>query len=242
VFPLRDVNPTRVRPLITMAIVIANLAVFFAWQPHTGIEAVTFLYERAAIPCEIVSGRPLTVAEIESGVCQTAPASVAVFDEKDVGLSAVVSLFLHGGLLHLAGNMWFLWVFGNNVEEAYGRIGYLLLYLLAGVGATGAYVALNPESTIPLVGASGAIAGVLGAYFILYPGHWLISLVTFYVLPVPAVIFLGLWFIGQFMLDQPGVAWEAHAAGFVIGMAVSLMLRGPLLRRVRRLHGAVARG
>jgi membrane associated rhomboid family serine protease len=103
-------------------------------------------------------------------------------------------------------------------------------------------VALNPESTIPLVGASGAIAGVLGAYFILYPGHWLISLVTFYVLPVPAVIFLGLWFIGQFMLDQPGVAWEAHAAGFVIGMAVSLMLRGALLRRVRRLHGAVARG
>jgi membrane associated rhomboid family serine protease len=132
--------------------------------------------------------------------------------------------------------MWFLWLFGNNIEEAYGSIRFLLLYVAAGIAAALAFIGLHPQDVTPLVGASGAIAGVLGSYLVLFPGRWVISLVVIALLPVPAVIFLGLWLVLQFAVTDPGVAWEAHVAGFLFGMAVSLLFRGPLLGRVRRVH------
>jgi membrane associated rhomboid family serine protease len=237
-FPLRDLNPTRVTPLLTIAVVAVNLVVFFGWQPFGDLpEEVTFLYERAAIACEIARGEPLGIPELASGRCLADAPGPAAFPEKQVALSVLVSMFLHGGLLHLLGNMWFLWIFGNNVEEAFGHLWYPVLYVSGGVAATLAYVAMNPGSTVPLVGASGAIAAVLGSYFVLYPGHWILTLVFLYVIPVPALLFLGLWFLGQFAIADPRVAWEAHAAGFLFGAAATIVLRGPLLDRVRRLHG-----
>lgn len=250
VFPIRDLNPTRITPLVTVALITVNLLVFFAWQPSVfwspaGDQAAApeFLYRYAAVACEIVSGRPLTVPEITGQLCLGAQTSVAapeVSPEKQPFASVFVSMFLHGGIAHILGNMWFLWLFGNNVEEAFGHVRYLAVYLVGGVLATLTFVAAQPENTIPVVGASGAIAAVLGAYFVLFPGKLVLAVAFVNVIPVPAVIFLGLWFVGQFLIAAPGVAWESHAAGFVVGAVVAATFRGPLLARVRRLQGSRA--
>jgi membrane associated rhomboid family serine protease len=237
VFPIRDLNPTRITPVLTLLVIVANVVVFFLFQPMTPREGVTFSLQHAAIACELTTGEPLTSAEFLSGRCETASRGAPIFPEKRLALSVLVSLFLHGGLLHLLGNMWFLWVFGNNVEEAFGHVGYALLYLVGGVAATLAFVVAHPAATDPLVGASGAIAAVLGAYLVLYPGHLVLSVVFITLIPVPAALFLGIWFLGQFAVADPGVAWEAHVGGFVVGVLVALVLRQLLLARVRRLHG-----
>ena len=238
-FPLRDLNPTRTTPLITYSLIALNVAIFLLWQPTSGsFEEFTFFYENAAIACELTTGEPLTFDEINSGRCESGVGGAQPFPDKRVLASAPVSMFLHGGLLHLLGNMWFLWIFGNNIEEAYGRIGYMAMYLLAGVVATAGFVLSNQDATVPLVGASGAIAGVLGGYLVLYPTRYVLSLVFVVILPVPAAIFLGLWFLGQFMVATTGVAWEAHVAGFVFGVGATLLLRQPLNRRLRELHAA----
>jgi membrane associated rhomboid family serine protease len=234
--PIRDLNPTRITPIITIALILANAVVFFLWQPEVeSTEGEEFLYENAAIACELTTGDPLSAQEIRSGRCEEAPGD-SVFPDKNVLLSAAVSMFLHGGLFHLLGNMWFLWIFGNNVEEAFGSLGYLGLYLAAGLTATAGFVIANPNSTEPLVGASGAIAGVLGAYLVLFPTHQVLSLFFIFFVPIPAVIFLGLWLISQFGIQNVQVAWEAHVVGFVFGVIVTLPLRQFLLNRVAALH------
>ncbi len=239
-FPIRDLNPTRILPVVTLLIIGVNLVAFFFWEPQTDEEAVTaFLYERAAVACELTTGEALSEREIELGVCVDNAADVPVFDGKNVWVAGAVSMFLHGGLFHILGNMWFLWIFGNNVEEAFGNAGYLAMYLAAGIAATAAFVVFNPETTEPLVGASGAIAGVLGAYLVLFPAHRVLTWFLFFFVPVPAIVFLGFWFLSQFGIADPGVAWEAHVGGFVFGIALTLPLRGMLLRRVEQLHATV---
>ena len=178
--------------------------------------------------------RPATVVLISDGIesCNADPGN-PVFPQKEPLVSVFTSLFLHGSIGHVLFNMWFLWLFGNNVEEAYGRIRYLFLYFLGGVAATAAFVFMNPDSTVPLVGASGAIAAVLGAYAVLFPGHRVLSLVGWFVIPVPAALFLGVWFLAQFGLGGTNVAWEAHAGGFVFGLVVTLPFRKSMLRGLR---------
>ncbi|MBT8164454.1 MAG: rhomboid family intramembrane serine protease [Acidimicrobiia bacterium] len=233
-FPIRDINPTVIRPVVTLALIAINVFVFFGLQPQDSpAEADRFAYEYAAIPCEIRSGDPLEVREIETGVCSAASSTPEVFPEKIVLLSVLSSMFLHGDLLHLAFNMWSLWIFGNNIEEAFGRAGYIGVYLAGGILATLGYAAFNLDSTIPLVGASGAIAAVMGAYLVLFPAHRILTLVFFFFVAVPAVVFIGIWFIGQFSIDPASnVAWEAHVAGFAFGVVIALLLRPTLLRRL----------
>jgi membrane associated rhomboid family serine protease len=232
VFPLRDVNPTRITPFVTIGFIVVNLFVFFVIQgQQTQAEQEEFLYRRAAIGCEITTLQPLSAEEIITGRCLSG-SEVPVFPEKIPFLSMLTSMFLHGGVGHVLFNMWFLWIFGNNVEEAFGRLRYILMYLVGGVAATMAFVAVNPDSTIPLVGASGAIAAVLGSYAVLFPGHRVLSLLGWFVVPVPAALFLGLWFVAQFGLGGTNVAWEAHAGGFAFGFALTLLFRRRLLRRV----------
>jgi membrane associated rhomboid family serine protease len=229
---LRDLNPTRITPVVTLILVVANLVVFFLIQGRgTPDEQQALVYERAAISCEVTTGSPLSIEEIASGVCLSGSQD-PVFPNKNVLLALVTSMFLHGSIGHVLFNMWFLWIFGNNVEEAYGHLGYLLVYLLGGLVATGAYVVMNPEATVPLVGASGAIAVAMGAYAVLFPGHRVLSFVGWFLIPVPAALFLAFWFIAQFGLGGTGVAWEAHAGGFVFGAVVSLLFRSRLMRRV----------
>lgn len=227
--PIRDVNPTRARPLATWAIIAACALIYFGWQPPSGTQAEQkFLYQRAAIACELTTGAPLDANEISNGVCHDGP-SDPVFPDKNIWLAAGLSMFLHGGLLHLVFNMWFLWIFGNNVEEAYGTIGYVLFYLASGIAATAGFVFTNPDTTVPLVGASGAIAGVMGAYVVLFPRHLVLTLVIIRIVAIPAVFFLGFWFISQFLLADASVAWQAHVAGFLFGVLVTLPLRRRLL-------------
>jgi membrane associated rhomboid family serine protease len=231
-FPIRDVNPTRITPFLTVLLIAASLLVFFGIQASdTPAEQQEFLYRRAAIACEIRTGDPLSVPEIESGICSS-DADPPVFPDKEPWSAILTSMFLHGGLGHVLFNMWFLWIFGNNVEEAFGHVRYLVMYVIGGIAATLVFVVANPDSTIPLVGASGAIAAVLGAYAVLFPAHRVLALVGWFLLPVPAALLLAIWFVGQFGLGGTGVAWEAHVGGFVFGLLVALVFRRSLLRRV----------
>ncbi|NQV07466.1 rhomboid family intramembrane serine protease [bacterium] len=231
--PIRDVNPTRARPLITLAIIVANIAVFFFIQPSESPEADRFAYEYSAIACELTTGHPLDFEEISSGECLDTVLADQPFPGKNIWLSGMISMFLHAGIGHLLFNMWFLWIFGNNVEEAFGPLGYLLFYAAAGVAATAGFVMANQDVTIPLVGASGAIAGVMGAYLVLFPRHLVLTLIFFYVTAIPSIVLLGIWFLTQFAIADPssGVAWEAHVAGFVFGVLVTLPFRRRLLSK-----------
>lgn len=242
-FPLKDHNPTRTRPVMTLALIAVNLAVFFLWQPsafwlpdtQAEFEQREFLAAHAAVPCEIIRARPLDAAEAESGDCHDPPGR-PLFPQKHIYFSVLASLFLHGSLFHIASNMWFLWIFGNNIEEAFGRFRYLAFYLAGGIIATLGFVVLQASQAAPLVGASGAIAAVLGAYLALFPARRILGLVGIWPVPVPAALFLGLWFFGQFATQDGSVAWEAHVAGFAFGFLATLATRRTLLRRLRRLH------
>jgi membrane associated rhomboid family serine protease len=224
VIPLRDRNPTRRTPLVTISLIVACFAAFALELSITaagGDPALERFFERwGAVPADI------TVA-LDQG---------NYFGQATLGM--VTSMFLHGGWLHILGNMLFLWIFGNNVEDRMGRIPFLLFYLVGGIAAALTQVAIDPRSTIPLVGASGAIAAALGAYIVLFPGARILSLVFlgfFYqLLEVPALILLGFWFLLQLVSGfgafdaetaQGGVAFFAHIGGFVLGVVVGVLLR-----------------
>ena len=211
-------------------------------RPADDVEGgdLRFSYEYAAIPCEIVQGRPLTDLELrrtfvegDATGCDTGDRGVERFPDKRVWLAMLFSMFLHGDLLHLGSNMLFLWVFGNNIEDRMGWLPYLLFYLVAGVVATLAHVAVQPASTVPLIGASGAVAGVMGAYMVLFPNVQIRSLLIFILVlirDIPAKWLLGFWFVFQFFTNPAeGVAWVAHVGGFVFGALVAFLLRDRLL-------------
>jgi rhomboid family protein len=248
VLPLKDYNPTQRLPWVTILLIGANLAIFLLVQrPYDrGLNSAEFSYHYAAIPCELTVGRPLSVVEArrtvrlgENEACDRSSVgdnSPPVFPGKQVYLAVIYSMFLHGSWLHIGGNMLFLWVFGNNIEDRMGWLPYLLFYLVAGVVATLAHVAVQPSSTVPLIGASGAVAGVMGAYLVLFPNVRIRSLLIFILVlirDIPAKWLLGFWFVLQFFTNPAeGVAWVAHVGGFVFGAAVALLLR-ERLRPVR---------
>jgi membrane associated rhomboid family serine protease len=214
--PLHDTARQRRAPVMTALLVTANLAVFGweAWLAVTGGGRMleSFLNQHALVP-----GRLL-----------------AHFGDEGQWLTLLTHMFLHGGLLHVLGNVWFLWIFGGNVEDRLGSFTFLLFYLAAGLGAAALQIVVEPSSMLPMIGASGAISGVLGAYLVLFPTAWIIALVPWIVpiLPVPAVVFLLLWFllqayngVGTLLSGANaagGVAWWAHAGGFVAGIGLVL--------------------
>lgn len=243
--PIRDDNPTHRSAIVTGLIVAACMWAFFSEQPFDPAESVAFLYERAAISCELVTGDPLTADEIRSGICESVPGP-SVFADKSILLSALTSLFLHANLAHLFGNLWIFWIFGNNIEDHLGHARFLIFYLLTGVVATASFVALNPSSTVPLIGASGAIAGAMGAYLVLFPSAGITAIIPpffFFPFRVPAWVFLGLWLAGQFAIssDAGQVAWEAHVGGFAVGAGYALVNRKAILRRGRRYSARYAK-
>ncbi len=235
VIPLRDDNPTRAKPVLTIVIIAACVYIFAFVQPRGTGEEVEFLARHAAIPCEVVHGDQISndLSQECDGqlLIPGLPGSMEPFPDKNVFLSVVVSMFLHGSWLHLAGNMLFLWVFGNNIEERLGPVGYAVFYLVAGVAASLAHIATQPDSTVPVVGASGAIAGVMGAYLVLYPRARILTIIPLFIflqfVYLPAFVVLIGWFVLQFFTNpNTGVAVAAHIGGFVFGVAVGLLLRG----------------
>lgn len=255
--PLKDDNPTRITAWMTFLLIVACVGVYFFVQPPSSERmldqsANRFTYSRAAIPEELTTGEPLTVREVAgrdplaASSCENVRASVQgttvrvqgdpnapCFPRKPVYWAVITSMFLHGSLGHLAFNMLFLWIFGNNVEERFGHLGALLFYLAAGVAATAYYVGTSPHSTVPLVGASGAIAGLMGAYLVLWPRARILGLVGIIPLPLPAWLFLGFWFVSQFVGRDGGVAYAAHIGGFVFGIAVGAVSRARSGGRIR---------
>lgn len=222
-FPLRDSIPSRRFPAVTLTLIVANVAVFLVQLA---------VPEPAILRWALVPAR--VVAAVGGGGDPVAAAA-----------TLFTSMFLHGSLFHVGGNVWFLWVFGDNVEDRFGRLGFLVFYLCCGLVAGAAEVGFSPGSTVPVVGASGAIAGVLGAYIRFYPGARILAVVPIFIflqfVEVPAAVFLGLWFVLQFVsqwLGAPGVAWWAHILGFGAGLVLSFVPTGPrrpaLARRLRR--------
>jgi membrane associated rhomboid family serine protease len=245
VIPLRDENPTNSLPLVTILLIAACVMVFFFIQPSgrtsvLGDQAesdTAFTVEHAAIPCEVVQGRPLHIEELrrtfvgnDADSCDSSDHSRAGFPKKQVYLALLVSMFMHAGLLHIGGNMLFFWVFGNNIEDFMGHVGFAAFYLIGGIVASLGHVLADPKSTVPVVGASGAIAAVMGAYLVLYPRARVHSLILFppfvFFRSVTAWLLLGLWFVTQFFVAPgSGVAWVAHVTGFAFGIVVALALR-----------------
>jgi membrane associated rhomboid family serine protease len=222
--PLRDKNPTRRTPIVTIGLIVACFAAFgleLSITASGGDAALERFFEQwGAVPARIT-------AAFESG---------DYFSGATLGM--VTSMFLHGGWLHILGNMLYLWIFGNNVEDRLGRLPFLVFYLVGGITAALTQVVIDPQSTVPLVGASGAIAAALGVYIVLFPGARILSLVFlgfFYqLLEVPAVILLGFWFVLQLVSGvgslgggsaDGGVAFFAHIGGFVLGVVVGVLLR-----------------
>jgi membrane associated rhomboid family serine protease len=216
--PLRDDNPAQRIPVVTRAVILANV-VAFAYEVSLGDSLGEFMREWGVVPGRLI-------------------ASLAGDTSLPVELATVfTSMFLHGGWLHLIGNMWYLWIFGDNVEDRMGAVRYLLFYLAAGAIAALVHAALLPGSPIPTVGASGAIAGVLGAYAHAFPRARVLTLIPvfffFQVVAIPALVLLGVWFLIQFISGtisfgsgSGGVAWWAHIAGFVFGfVAMGFMNR-----------------
>ncbi len=232
--PIRDLNPTAIRPLLIWLIVAVNVAVFLLVQPSSEPELEDFYIEHAAIACEITTGEPLAAQEIRTGICSDLPGSAVEFPRKSLPASVVVSMFLHAGIAHILFNLWSLWIFGNNVEEAFGHLGFVIFYFLSGIAATFGFVAVNPDLTAPLVGASGAVAGVMGAYLVLFPRHQIMTLIFVRIVAIPAMAFLGIWFFSQFLFSGGNVAWEAHVAGFAFGVIITLPFRSRLLRNIHR--------
>jgi membrane associated rhomboid family serine protease len=249
--PLRDENPTQRTAWITLLLIGACVFVYFGIQQSQSsqvydseqrqIADVRFTLQHAAIPKEIVEGRPLSTQEVadEFGpdaaatLCRPAgPAAVRTTPDcepnKNIYLAILYSMFLHGSLLHLGGNMLFLWVFGNNIEDTEGPLKYLVFYVVAGLVAMAAHIAIEPHSAVPVVGASGAIAGVMGAYAVLFPNASIVTLIIFFIpfiRRISAKWLLGFWFVSQFLLTSPGVAWAAHVGGFVFGILAGLVWR-----------------
>lgn len=208
--PLRDINPTNRFAIITVTLIILNIAVFVYELTLGKMGGEAFLASFALVPKRLFSPDAMTGGTVP------------------VTATLVTSLFMHGGLLHIGGNMLYLWIFGNNVEDATGRARFFVFYVLCGILAATAHAFMNRSSLTPMIGASGAVSGVLGAYLLLYPRARVVMLVLFgfYIrtIEVPAMIVLGFWFALQSLSALlsggagQGVAWYAHIAGFVAGM------------------------
>lgn len=231
--PLRDENPTRITPYVNYALVGFNVFVFlYQLQLLMGGVGGSQAYQAFV---QVAGLRPayLMTPSVWSQMPLPAP------------LTLLTSMFVHGGIWHLGGNMLYLWVFGDNIEDEMGHLRYLGFYLLCGLGAALAQVIMSPWSEVPMVGASGAIAGILGAYLVLHPRAQVLTLVFLFIfvriMYLPAVILLGLWFLIQLLSATgggPGVAWYAHIGGFLVGvlLVASFVGGGSGRSRGRRLH------
>jgi membrane associated rhomboid family serine protease len=237
VIPLKDNIPTDRFPIVTVALIVANVLVYFLFQkggfggpPDKNVVdygAIPYELTHAGKHCALSAGHLL--CEGQRGVGGDAPSQPATI------LTVFSAMFMHGGLLHLGGNMLFLWIFGNNVEDAMGRVRYFAFYILGGLAALALQVAVAPDAMVPTIGASGAIAAVLGGYILLYPRARVVTVIFivifFTILELPAILVLGLWFglqvlAGAHDLSQPigggggGVAYFAHIGGFAFGLAL----------------------
>jgi membrane associated rhomboid family serine protease len=223
VFPLKDNIPTERFPVVTVALIVANVLMYFLFQKGGILDGADECnaVEYGAIPREI------TNPDFTVGACEG-------HSEPATWVTPLTSMFMHGSILHLGGNMLFLWIFGNNVEDSMGPARYVVFYLLGGLAALGAQIAVGVSSEVPTIGASGAVAAVLGGYILLFPRARVVTIIFiiffFTIIEIPAMVVLGLWFVQQLVFgsldytnpagEGGGVAYFAHIGGFVFGLAL----------------------
>jgi len=234
VFPLRDDNPTEIFPFVTILLI--------------GVTAAAWWYlQGAGMTRDVLTGSVCALGAIPAEITGRAvPANAGPCRLGGLTWEALVtSMFLHGGWMHLVGNLWFLWIFGNNVEDSMGHLRFVVFYLVTELVAAMAHVVMNPSSTVPMVGASGAISGVMGAYLVLYPRarvdtlFWIVFLIR--IVPLPAWLLLGYWMLIQLAgsaattaVGGGGVAYAAHVGGFVAGALLIGLFRDPKLVAAKR--------
>ncbi len=234
--PLFDRNPTRRTPVVTLGIMAINVLVFLYMLFLKETDLDIFTYRFSVIPWEVVHGSQLPAVALR----EIFSYPIAAVPSKQVYLALFTSMFLHGGWLHILGNMLYLWIFGNNVEDVMGHIPFLFFYLFCGLFGTMVHIAFYSKSITPLLGASGAISGVLGAYLLLYPRAWIYTLFFFFIVPIPAFVVLGFWILLQFFQGltafatgmSTGTAWFAHLGGVSMGVIITVVFY-PVLRRRR---------
>jgi membrane associated rhomboid family serine protease len=236
-FPISDDNERGHGPaFVSLAFIAINIVVFIFLQgAGTSREGAVFTYGYSAVPAEITTGTDLTEPQ-EITVGEQRVEIPQSEGPSPIQLTLLWSLFMHGGWLHLAGNMLFLWIFGDNVEHRIGHGLYLVFYLVAGVVASFAQIFIDPDSVIPTLGASGAISGVLGAYLVMFPTNRVLVLAFRFPIWVPAIVAIGLWAVLQFINGfgaiavteetAGGVAYMAHIGGFVAGVVAGFVFRG----------------
>jgi len=238
--PLRDNVPTRRFPLVCVCLIVINVIIFVLDQAQSSV--ITYALPGGQTAQEAIGGLSLRYAMIPAyitGNIQSQP--LMPLFVQPAWITIFTAMFLHANWLHIGGNMLYLWIFGNNIEDVLGRGRFLAFYLLSGVGAAALQIVSDPSSPIPSIGASGAIAGVMGAYILLYPNAKVLSLVPIFIIStlmeVPALLVIGLWFLlqvlnaqmlgsGGMLTHEGGVAYMAHIGGFIVGMLMIVLLGG----------------
>jgi membrane associated rhomboid family serine protease len=251
VFPLKDNIPTESFPVVTVTLIVLNVLAYFFFQHGTltlgdpgSPDYLQNLFDYAWIPRELTHG----VQCVPDATFSAVQCSEGVTGQPPVSVTAFTAMFMHGGLLHLGGNMLFLWIFGNNVEDSMGPVRFVVFYLLGGLAATALQTVVGPDSAVPNVGASGAIAAVLGGYLLLFPRARVITVIFiiffFTIVELPAILILGFWFVQQVLFgyfglnsagDGGGVAYFAHIGGFAFGL-LAIRLFASERRRQRQIE------
>jgi membrane associated rhomboid family serine protease len=249
-FPIKDNIPTDRFPVVTVTLIVLNVLAYFLWQrggitlgdpssPHYFDNLVRF----AEFPYEVTHPGQQCIP-VSQTAFECSKAYGPRYDLPSTYVTVFTAMFMHGGLLHLGGNMLFLWIFGNNVEDSMGPVKFIVFYLLAGLAATAGQVLIGPDAKVPNIGASGAIAGVLAGYLVLFPRARVVTIIFivffFTIVELPAIFFLGIWFVQQLLFGYfdlnsggaaGGVAYFAHIGGFVFGLAAIKLFADERKRR-----------
>lgn len=219
--PISDINPAENTPYITRFFIFFTIAVYILLQPKSSADLFNFFYEFSAIPCEIQKGVPLSANQFYSNDCMVNIDNI-IFANKNLLLSLLTANFLHANLLHLVGNLWSFWIFGNNIEDKLGKLKFIIFLMVAAGGSIGTHIFLNYSDLNPIVGASGIVSALMGAYLYRFPNAKLLVLVPFGIIfptTIKAKYFMAFWFASQVIisLQNNNISWEAHIGGFFVG-------------------------
>ena len=230
--PISDINPARNVPVVSRIFIMLSSLTFLFLQPKNNIDLLNYFYKYAAIPCELINNLPISANQFYNNNCSLEP-DIVIFPDKNILLSIIVSLFLHANFLHILGNLWSFWIFGNNVEDKLGKIRFILFLIVSGVISIVGHSLLNFGNLNPIVGASGIVSALMGAYLYLFPNAKLLVLVPFGVFfptTIKAKYFMIFWLISQFIIaiQSNNISWEAHISGFLFGY---LLLKVSKFRR-----------
>ena len=219
--PISDINPAKNTPVISRIFMFAAIGVFLLIQPNNQTELFNFFYQYSAIPCELVNFSPISEVQFYENNCFSNQ-SQSIFPKKNLLLSIVFANFFHANFIHILGNLWSFWIFGNNVEDKLGKTRYTFFLIFIGIISISVHAFLNQDSLIPIVGASGIVSGLMGAYVFMFPNAKLLVLVPFgFIFPttIKAKFFMIFWFISQILISisDQNISWEAHVGGFIFG-------------------------